>query len=145
MAEKDRVLEASKKFYSGLNLMINGSNNALVDAWSHNSSVTTMHPIGGREVGWDKVNDSFNQVAKLATEGKVVLKDQLINILGDIAYEVGIEQVQNAKMGGEVINGEVRVTNIYQKDGSTWKMIHHHSDVAPVMLELLNRLQAGQK
>lgn len=142
MSTTDEVREASKKFYAGLNNMANGTNNALVNAWSHNSSVTAMHPIGGREVGWDKVNDSFNQVGGIASEGKVELKDQLINVLGDVAYEIGIEQVQ-AKFAGEEIKADVRVTNIYQKDGGTWKMIHHHSDTAPAMLELMGRLQVA--
>lgn len=142
MSATDEVRAASKIFYAGLNKMTNGANNALVDAWSHNASVTAMHPIGGREIGWDKVNDSFNQVGKMASEGKVELKDQLINVFGDTAYEIGIEKVQ-AKLAGEEIKSEVRVTNIYRKDGATWKMIHHHSDTAPAMLELLSRLQAA--
>jgi ketosteroid isomerase-like protein len=145
MSAENEVREASKKFYAGLNRMMNGENNVMNDAWSHNSSVTAMHPIGGREIGWEKVNDSFNQVSNLATSGKVVLKDQLINILGDVAYEVGVEQIQQAKIAGEEISGEVRVTNIYRKDGGTWKIIHHHSDPAPAMLELLNRLKSSQK
>jgi ketosteroid isomerase-like protein len=142
MSAADEVREASKKFYAGLNRMINGVNNALVDAWSHNSKVTSMHPIGGREIGWDKVNDSFNQVGKMASEGKVELKDQLINVYGDTAYELGIEKV-HAKLAGNEIKDEVRVTNIYRKDGGAWNMIHHHSDTSPAMLELLSRLQAA--
>ena len=142
MSATDEVREASEIFYAGLNRMINGANNALADAWSHNSSVTAMHPIGGMEIGWDKVNDSFNQVGKMASEGKVEFKNQLINVFGDTAYEIGIEKVQ-AKLAGEEIKSEVRVTNIYRKDGGTWKMIHHHSDTAPAMLELLSRLQAS--
>ena len=141
MSTADEVREASKKFYAGLNKMANGTNNALVDAWSHSSSVTAMHPIGGREVGWDKVNDSFNQVGNIASEGKVVLKDQLINVIGEVAYELGIEQV-DAKFAGEEIKDEIRVTNIYQKEGGTWKMIHHHSDTSQAMLALMSRLQA---
>lgn len=81
MSTKDEVREASNKFYSGLNSMVNGKINAFADAWSHNNSVTTMHPIGGREVGWDAVKKSFDQVAKMASEGKVELKDQLIQNL----------------------------------------------------------------
>ena len=141
MSATDEVREASKKFYAGLNKMANGENNALADAWAHNASVTTMHPIGGREVGWDAVNGSFNQVGNLASDGKVELKDQLINVLGDAAYEVGIENAQ-FKLAGNEVKSEHRVTNIYQKDGGTWKMVHHHTDVAPSMVEVLQKLQS---
>lgn len=140
MSAKDEVREASKKFYAGLNRMANGDINALTDAWSHSASVTTMHPIGGREVGWDAVKDSFDQVANAASEGKVELKDQLIHVLGDVAYEVGIEKA-DFKLAGQEVKGEIRVTNIYQRNGGTWKMVHHHTDIAPAMVEVLNKLK----
>jgi ketosteroid isomerase-like protein len=141
MSTMDEVREASKKFYAGLNQMANGKNNALADAWAHNASVTAMHPIGGREVGWDAVGGSFNQVAHMATEGNVELKDQLIQVLGDVAYELGIEQAQ-FKLAGQEVKGEIRVTNIYKKEGGTWKIVHHHTDIAPAMVEALQKLQS---
>ncbi len=141
MSAENEVREASKKFYTGLNSMANGKDNALVDAWLHNASVTAMHPISGREVGWDAVNESFNQVGKIASDGKIELKDQLIHVLGDVAYEVGIEDVQ-FKLAGQEVKGNGRVTNIYQRDGGTWKLVHHHTDVFPSMVEILKRLQS---
>ena len=141
MLAENEVREASKKFYAGLNSMANGKDNALVDIWLHNASVTAMHPISGREVGWDAVNESFNQVGKIASDGKIELKDQLIHVLGDVAYEVGIEDVQ-FKLAGQEVKGNGRVTNIYQRDGGTWKMVHHHTDVFPSMVEILKRLQS---
>ena len=141
MSAENEVREASKKFYAGLNSMANGKDNALVDIWLHNASVTAMHPISGREVGWDAVNESFNQVGKIASDGKIELKDQLIHVLGDVAYEVGIEDVQ-FKLAGQEVKGNGRVTNIYQQDGGTWKMVHHHTDVFPSMVEILKRLQS---
>lgn len=140
MSAKDEVREASNKFYAGLNGMANGKINAMADAWPHNNSVTTMHPIGGREVGWDAVKKSFDQVAEMATEGKVELKDQLIHVLGDVAYEVGKEHAK-FKIAGQELKGEVRVTNIYQRDGGGWKIIHHHTDIAPAMVEFLNNFK----
>ncbi len=140
MSAKDEIREASNKFYTGLNRMANGESNALYDAWSHNASVTAMHPIGGREVGWDAVKNSFDQVAQIASDGRIKLKEQMIHVLGDASYEVGIEDAE-FKIAGHEIKGEIRVTNIYQRDGGKWKMVHHHTDIAPAMVEVLNRLQ----
>ena len=141
MSTVDEVREASKKFYAGLNRMGNGEKDTLAVAWSHNGTATAMHPIGGREVGWKAVEGSFNQVAHLASEGKIELKDQLIQVLGDAAYEIGIEAVQ-FKLGGHEVKGEVRVTNIYNKENGTWKLVHHHTDLAPAMIEVLQKLQS---
>jgi ketosteroid isomerase-like protein len=140
MSIEDEVREASKKFYAGLNSMANGDSGPLADIWSHDEAVTTMHPIGGREIGWDAVRGSFAQVGKLASKGKIELKDQLIHVVGDLAYEVGIEYGQFL-LAGEKIAIEHRVTNIYQKQGGAWKMVHHHTDISPAMIEVLRRLQ----
>lgn len=141
MAIEDGVREASKKFYAGLNSMANGDSGPLTDIWAHEADVTTMHPIGGREIGWDAVRGSFAQVAKLASKGKVELKDQLIRVVGDLAYEAGIERGE-LMLGGEKVAIEHRVTNIYRKLGGAWKMVHHHTDTSPAMIDVLRRMQA---
>ncbi len=141
MSVEDEVREASKKFYTALNSMANGDSGSMGDAWSHGADVTTMHPIGGREVGWAAVRGSFEQVAKLASKGKIELKDQLIRVVGGLAYEAGIERGQFL-LGGEKVVVEVRVTNIYEKLGGAWKIAHHHTDISPAMIDVLKRLQA---
>ena len=55
MSAEDDVRKASEQFYAALNRMANGDALPLADIWSQGAGVTTMHPIGGREVGWDKV------------------------------------------------------------------------------------------
>ena len=75
-------------------------------------------------------------------QGKIELKDQLIQVAGDMAYEVGIEQGQ-ATLAGELISIGERVTNIYRREAGAWKLVHHHADVSPAMLALLQRLQSG--
>ncbi|MCJ7798760.1 MAG: nuclear transport factor 2 family protein, partial [Polaromonas sp.] len=92
MSAEDDVRMASEQFYAALNRMANGDDGPLAEVWSHSPTVTTMHPIGGREVGWEAVRGSFEQVAQRSSDGQIGLKDQRIQILGDMAYEVAIEQ-----------------------------------------------------
>jgi ketosteroid isomerase-like protein len=141
MSTEDEVRKASEQFYAALNRMVNGDAGSLSDIWSHSTAVTTMHPIGGREVGWSKVRESFEQVAKLASGGQVKLRDQLLQVAGDVAYEVGVEQGQ-FKLAGEQVSIEHRVTNIYRREAGGWKIVHHHTDLSPAMLGILSRLQA---
>ncbi len=140
MATEDEVRNASRQFYDGLTRMTNGNSGSLADIWSHGAAVTAMHPIGGREVGWDAVRASFEKVAELASDGDIGLKDQIIRVAGDFAYETGIEQGQ-FKLSGQPVTVEIRVTNIYQRESGAWKMVHHHSDISPAMLDVLSRLQ----
>jgi ketosteroid isomerase-like protein len=141
MSTEDEVRKASEQFYAALNRMANGDAGSLSDIWSHGTAVTTMHPIGGREVGWSKVRESFEQVAKLASGGQVKLRDQLLQVVGDVAYEVGVEQGQ-FKLAGEQVSIEHRVTNIYRREAGGWKIVHHHTDLSPAMVGILSRLQA---
>ncbi len=100
MSTEEEVRRASRQFYAGLNRMANGSGGALKDIWSHSPTVTTLHPIGGRQVGWDAVRESFDQVAQLASDGNVEIGDQLIQVEGDLAYEVGVER-GSIKLAGQ--------------------------------------------
>src|ERR1700674_2608965 len=102
MTIENHVRAASEKFYSALNRMLNGDAVPLGDIWSHSTTVTTMHPIGGREVGWEQVGNSWKQVAQLAKAGKVKLNDQFIQVVGDAAYELGVERAQFTLAGKKV-------------------------------------------
>ena len=94
MTTKREIREVSTQFYAALTRMLNGDARALSDVWSHRSFVTAMHPLGGRQVGWAEVRKTWEQIAQRSSEGKVELKDQLICLAGEVAYEVGVEVLQ---------------------------------------------------
>jgi ketosteroid isomerase-like protein len=139
MSKEDEVRTVSDRFYTGLSQM---DVSALPDLWSHREDVTTMHPMGGEQVGWEEVRGSFEQAAGSMTDSRVDLIDQRIYAGEDLAYETGIERGR-AKIGGEPVEFEHRVTNVYRLEGGQWKMVHHHTDVSPGMVEILQRLQAA--
>ncbi len=139
LSPEDEVHEASKRFYTGLNQMANGDAGPLADIWFQGADATTMHPIGGREVGSGKVQESFQHVAQVASEGRIRLDDQIIRVIGDLAYELGVEH-GTLKLVGQQVSIDGRVTNIYRRDVGKWKIVHHHTDISPAMLEVLNRL-----
>jgi ketosteroid isomerase-like protein len=139
MQAEDEVRTASTQLYAALNRLLNGDAASLTDVWSHGASVTTMHPIGGREVGWDQVRMWFEQVAQLTSAGQVTLSDQFIQVAGDIAYELGVEHATYT-LAGQPVAGNCRVTNIYRRESGTWKVVHHHTDATPAMLDVYSRM-----
>ena len=144
MAAEDEVRQASERFYAALNRMLNGDAGPLSEVWSHEADVTTMHPIGGRQVGWEQVRPVWEQVAHICSGGQVRLDDQLLRTGGDLAYEVGTERGQ-ATMAGQTVTFDHRVTNVYRRVAGGWKIVHHHADISPEMQELLSRLQSQQR
>ena len=73
MSTQDEVRQVSEQFYTALNHMANGDAGPMMEVWSHSPDVTTMHPLGGREVGWEQVRVPWEQVAAIATGGQVAL------------------------------------------------------------------------
>jgi ketosteroid isomerase-like protein len=143
MSAQDEVRQVSEQFYTALNRMANGDAGPMMEVWSHSSDVTTMHPLGGREVGWEQVRGPWEQVAAIASGGQVTLRDQLIRVVGDVAYEVGTEAAE-ITLAGQLASFEERVTNIYRREAGEWKLVHHHSDTVPALQAIIQRLQASQ-
>ena len=142
MSAESEVRGASESFYSALNRMATGKRGTMNAVWSQCESATALHPIGGRHTGWAEIAASFDSVAEIASGGEIRLKDQLIRVAGDMAYEMGIE-AGTLTLGGIKANVEHRVTNIYRREGSDWKLVHHHTDTSPAMMDVLARLQGA--
>lgn len=136
MSTGDQVRQASQRFYAALNRMGNGDPGPMADVWSHGAGVTTMHPIGGREIGWEEVKGPWAQVSELASGAEIRLANQHIQASDDMAVEVGDEQ-GSFQLAGKDISIDHRVTNVYRREGDGWKIVHHHTDLSPAMLEVL--------
>lgn len=136
MAAEDEVRQASDRFYASLDRMLNGNATPMADVWSHDSTVSTMHPLGGRQVGWDAVRESWEGAAQAFQGGNLEVSDLEISVLGDVAYTTRIERV-GATVGGIPMRFDIRATNIYRREGSEWKIVHHHTDADRALQEAL--------
>ena len=135
MAVEDEIRQASEQFYAALNREINGDPGPMMEVWSHGSGVSTLHPLGGINVGWEAVRAGWEQAAQAISDGQVSLEDLVVVPLADdVAYTVGTEHGQ-AKFGDDTIGVDWRVTNIYRREGGEWKIVHHHTDVSPALAE----------
>ena len=139
MSDIDDIRRASVAFYDALNSMANGDDTAMQDAWIKGGGATAQHPIGGRDIGSDSVLASFSKVAKIADGGDIRMEDQMINAGSDMAVETGVE-IGELIIAGNEAKIQHRVTNVYQQQGGAWKLAHHHTDLSPSMLEILQQL-----
>jgi ketosteroid isomerase-like protein len=142
MSTENEVRATSASFYAALNRMAKGEAGAMEGVWSHSAEVTALHPIGGRDTGWQAVGSSFDGVAGIASAGDIRLTQQHIQAAGDMAYEVGVE-TGTLTLAGLTATIEHRVTNIYRREAGGWRVVHHHTDVSPAMLDVLARLKAA--
>ncbi len=56
-----------------------------------------------------------------------------------MAVETGVE-VGTLIIAGHEARLNQRVTNVYQRQAGTWKLAHHHTDISPDMLKILEAL-----
>ena len=139
MAVEDEIRQASEQFYAALNRTINGDPGPIMEVWSHGSDITALHPLGGRETGWREVRASWEQVAQEFSDGQVSIEGLVVVPLSDdVAYTLGTERGQ-ATLGDERVGIDWRVTNIYRREEGEWKIVHHHTDVSPAVVEALDR------
>src|SRR5437868_3544108 len=85
------VRRASDLFYEALNRLLQGDSAPMLTVWAHGPDVTSMHPFGGREVGWEQVRGVWDMWSAL-TKGTVTVSEVIIRIHGDIAYTMGLEK-----------------------------------------------------
>ena len=137
MAAEDEVRQASEQFYAALNSTLDGDSSPMEQIWSHGSDVSVMHPFGGRMVGWEEVGASWEQAAQAFSGGQVALDEIVVFAISeDAAYTLGTEHGQGS-IGDQTVRIEWRATNGYRRESDGWKMVHHHTDVSPAMVEAL--------
>ena len=141
VAAEDDVRAVSDQFYSALEAMANGDASSMSNIWSHEDDVTTMHPIGGREQGWDAVRGAWEGVASASTDGTVTRTDQVIRVIGNGAYELCTESA-SMTLAGEPVSLEGRATNVYRKEKGEWKVVHHHADYHDEFAEIVANMGA---
>jgi ketosteroid isomerase-like protein len=143
MTTETEVKQASDQFYAALyHMLATGDAGAVTAVWSQGQAGSTMHPIGGREVGRDQVLALWKEAGPAFTEGKASADDLVVvPLCDDVAYTVDVERFEG-KAGEKKFRGEWRATNIFGREESGWKIVHHHTGASPELMELLARVQA---
>ena len=137
MAAEDEVRQASERFYAAVESMLNGDASGMSDVWSPRATASTMHPLGGRQVGWDAVRESWENAAEAFEGGSVEVSDLEVCVLGaGAAYTTGVEHVQ-ASVGGKSLSFDIRATNVFAREGTVWRIVHHHTDIDRPLQEAL--------
>lgn len=92
-------------------------------------AITMFGGFGGHERGWAAVDDRYTWAAAANAEGSVQIELLACDVTADLAYTVAIERGAVRPSGGSAFAPKaLRVTEIFRRDGSDWKLIHRHAD-----------------
>ena len=133
--EEKAVLEATARFYAALNAMFTGDLGPMRAVWSHADDVTYLGPGGGFQIGWAQVLASWEEQAAKKLGGEVQLQDMQVTAGRDIAITQGFEKGSNPNVEGGPREVSIRATNLFRKEGGSWKMIGHHTDLLPFLTQ----------
>jgi ketosteroid isomerase-like protein len=128
-ADENAVLTANEIFYEALSA---GSIEGISAVCAHDSDVTALHETSTEvAVGWRAVLDSWKAVPfETFAELSCLMPDPVIKVHGTIARVAGLERVRGKTKSGESFVFTALGTNVYEKRGDRWLIVHHHASKA---------------
>jgi ketosteroid isomerase-like protein len=108
---------------------INGDIGAYLTLIKHADDYTLMQPFGGEVThGFDASPERLDATARFFQGGEAKLEVAQIYTSGDLAVLVVVER-QHGKVGGlPDQDWSLRVTLVFRREGSEWRMAHRHAD-----------------
>lgn len=131
MVAEDAVRQVVARFYAAVNALQRGDPTLMLALWSHADDITQMGPRGGQQRGWEAVRTYWEEAARLAAASPAEVTaapgDQVIRIVGALAYVCGTEQVRVCR-DGEEHAFTPRATNIFRYESGAWCMVHRQAE-----------------
>jgi len=93
--------------------------------WAQEERVYCVHPGWDLRAGWPAVRDSWVQIFNHALSMRFMITDIKVNVCGDHAWVTCMENI-TSMMDGEPQRSRVLATNIFQRQGEKWRLVHHH-------------------
>jgi len=118
----EEVTRANQDFYAAFESL----DIARMDRiWAHQEYVTCVHPGWTLRVGWPAVRDSWVLIFNNTFSMKFDLTEIQIQVAGDLAWVICTENI-TSQQGEATVESRVLATNLYEKTGERWLIIHHH-------------------
>jgi len=117
------VDEANARFYRAFESLELAQMEAV---WAKGGHVKCIHPGWALLVGWDAVRASWEAIFKNTAEIRFSLTDVSARVAGDLAWVTCTENIL-AQVGGSLSVTSVLATNLFERTGGRWLMVHHHA------------------
>ena len=123
----DQLIE---RFQRALNEFLKGNPEPSKEMFSHREDVSLANPFGPPARGWEQVAVTMERAASNLRDGEIVAFENIAKyVTPELAYTVWLERQQAKVSGREDISPfALRVTMIYRREESTWKVVHRHAD-----------------
>ena len=126
--DNDLVLEVNTRFYKALgtrDLELMGT------VFVHDDRAGCMHPGWVMLKGWEEIRQSWENVFDPQDQLEIKLHNLTVELEGDAAWVTCIQELIYINREPVMMNVSVS-TNIFEKNGSQWKMVIHQASPMPI-------------
>jgi len=142
----EELAELIRRTAEAASAFIRGDMRRYLTLITHADDYTLMAPFGGEpRHGFDSSSERLESMERYFQAGEADLELVQSYTSGDIVVLVVIER-QHGQVGGlPDQNWSLRVTLVYRRDGSEWRLVHRHADplVHGMSLEQVAALARG--
>ena len=140
------VAELVRRTAEAASAYIQGDIRRYLTLIKHGDDYTLMAPYGGKPTRGFDAKQALEATPKMFRGGEADLELVESYASGDIAVLVAIEQ-QHGEVGGMPDQDwSLRVTLVFRREGSEWRLVHRHADplVHAISMEHMAALARGQ-
>ncbi len=116
------VTQANRKFYEAFESLDIAK---MDEVWAHLEYVTCVHPGWSLRSDWPAVRDSWVLIFNNTFSMKFELTESIVQVAGDMAWVICVENI-TSQQSDESQQVRVLATNLFERIGDEWLMIHHH-------------------
>jgi ketosteroid isomerase-like protein len=143
----EEVAELIRRIAEAASALIRGDIRGYVMLIKHADDYTLMAPAGGEpRRGFDASDEALEAMARYFQGGEAQLQVVESYASGDMVVLVAVER-QHGEVGGlPDQDWSLRVTLVFRRDGSEWRLVHRHADplVHGISAELLAAIARGE-
>ena len=112
------------------NALVTGNPDPVKSLFSHRDDVSLANPWGPPWRGWAQVAQALDAGAARFSHGELLAVDEVARyVTADLACFLETERwLARVDGGADVVPFALRVTSIYRREDSIWKIVHRHAD-----------------
>ena len=122
-AAKDAIRQQIARYTAALDAADIG---LAAQVWRTSAEVSFIHPAGHAH-GWKEVKEIYNFFGSSFSERKLTVSDVSVHVNGETAWaEFYWHFVAKQSKDGSAVQTDGRETQIYNKVGNRWQLVHVH-------------------